>query len=402
MTAPVSYRGNIWKSYALQFFVFMHFISGVLVPFYTDWGGISFTQIMLLQSWFSVAMFLFEVPTGAVADRFGRKVSCALGALTTGIAAVLYSSVPNFGVFFCAETLWALGATLLSGADQALLYDSLKADGREDESKQVLARKQSFLLVSITLASPIGSAIAAILGLRYAVMLMVIPQLIAVGIALSMREPPIVRSSEQRHYFAVMRDGIKLFIGSAPLRLLTADLVLANVPAFLIIWTHQQRLRELGVGIFWFGLVQMALAVAQIAVLNLFQRFESWLGSSQRYLVLSALLPALCYVAAALTDNLALSLALWIVIAGVGLTRNTLVENYMHKHIASEHRATVMSTASMCNRAVMAAVMPLLGLLVDHRGATWAFAALGGLLLVASIYSALARHQLPAVSAQQP
>ena len=134
----------------------------------------------------------------------------------------------------------------------------------------------------------------------------------------------------------------------------------------------------------------------------MFQRFESWLGSSQRYLVLSALLPAACYVGAALTDNLALSLVLWIVIAGVGLTRNTLVENYMHKHIASEHRATVMSTASMCNRAAMAAVMPLLGLLVDHHGATWAFAALGGLLLVASIYSALARHQLPAVSAQQP
>ncbi|MBN2362381.1 MAG: MFS transporter [Deltaproteobacteria bacterium] len=393
MTGPISYRGNVWKCYALQFFVFMHFISGVLVPFYTDWGGLNFTKIMLLQSWFSVAMFLFEVPTGVVADRWGRKVSCALGALTTGIAALVYSSLPHFGLFFVAETLWALGATLLSGADQALLYDSLKADGREGESKQVLARKQSALLVALIVASPIGSAIAAVLGLRYAVMLMLVPQLVAVGIALSMREPPLVRQQESKRYFAIMREGLQLFATSRPLRRLTIDLVLGGFPAFMIIWTHQQRMRELGVCIVWFGLVQTLLAVAQIAVLNLLKRFERLAGSSRRYLVLSALLPALCYLAAALTDSLPLSLVLWTAVAGVGMTRATLIENYMHKHIDSAHRATAMSTASMCNRVVMAAVMPLIGLLVDQRVAH-AFVLLGGLLLAASVYSALARHRL--------
>jgi predicted MFS family arabinose efflux permease len=250
------------------------------------------------------------------------------------------------------------------------------------------------LLLSLTLASPVGSAIAAVLGLRYATMLMVVPQLIAVGIALSMREPPVGSSSEPRRYWLVMRDGLKLFVESRPLRLLSFDFVLGNVPAFLVIWSHQQRMRELGIGIVWFGLVQAVLAIAQIAVLTLIQRLERWVGSSQRYLVLAALLPAVCYLAAVFTDNLALNIALWIVIAGVGLTRGTLVENYMHKHIASAHRATAMSTSSMVNRAVMAAVVPLIGVLIDHQGVTAAFVLLSGLMLVAAIYSALVRHQL--------
>ena len=42
-------------------------------PSFTEWGGITFTQIMFLQGWFMAMIFIFEIPTGSIADYFGRK-----------------------------------------------------------------------------------------------------------------------------------------------------------------------------------------------------------------------------------------------------------------------------------------------------------------------------------------
>ncbi len=90
--------------------------------------------------------FLFEVPTGAVADFLGRKTSLALGALLGGIAAFLYTSRPLLAVFVVAEAVFALAFTFQSGADEALAYDSLKAIGKQKDSKRILSRMESFKL----------------------------------------------------------------------------------------------------------------------------------------------------------------------------------------------------------------------------------------------------------------
>jgi hypothetical protein len=60
---------NISKYYALQFCLGMHFFSAVLVPFYTDWGHISFADIMLLQSLFVFFSFALELPPAADARK---------------------------------------------------------------------------------------------------------------------------------------------------------------------------------------------------------------------------------------------------------------------------------------------------------------------------------------------
>ena len=74
-------------------------MGGVLVPFFLEWGKISFTQIMILQSFFVFSKFILEIPTGAIADYFGRKTSIIFSALVMSIAVFVYSSYPNFYIF---------------------------------------------------------------------------------------------------------------------------------------------------------------------------------------------------------------------------------------------------------------------------------------------------------------
>jgi hypothetical protein len=56
-----------------------HFVSAIRVPFFRDWGGLDLGQILLLNAWFMFWNCVLEVPTGAVADRFGRRASLLLG-----------------------------------------------------------------------------------------------------------------------------------------------------------------------------------------------------------------------------------------------------------------------------------------------------------------------------------
>src|SRR5262245_24008313 len=124
----------------------MHFFSAVLVPFYTDWGGITLQQVFLLNAWFFLCNFLFEVPTGTVADFLGRKWSLALGSAVAVSGILLYASMPRIETFVAAEAIMAVAYTLHSGADEALAYDSLKADGKQARAAAAIGRMEAFKL----------------------------------------------------------------------------------------------------------------------------------------------------------------------------------------------------------------------------------------------------------------
>ena len=90
------------RNYLYSFFKNFAFFSAVLVPFFTDWGHITLFQVQILQSWFSVWVFVLEVPTGVIADKIGRKHSLTLGSIFLAVATVLYGSIPSFTIFLAA------------------------------------------------------------------------------------------------------------------------------------------------------------------------------------------------------------------------------------------------------------------------------------------------------------
>ena len=78
---PRTFRRNIPLLYAIRVLFCAHFFGAVLVPFFTKWGGLELSQVFYLNAWFMLCSFALEVPTGVIADFFGRKVSLALGGL---------------------------------------------------------------------------------------------------------------------------------------------------------------------------------------------------------------------------------------------------------------------------------------------------------------------------------
>src|SRR5262249_52978406 len=159
----------------VRLFFWMHFFASVLVPFFRDWGGLTYMQIMLLNAWFMFWNFALEIPTGTVADLFGRRASVVLGSFVAGIGAFVYASTPRIAVFLCAEVLFAVAFTLMSGADEALVYDTLEQLHRGGEAKRTFARLESFKLAGIVIGALSGGVIASQLGLTAPMLLQVLP-----------------------------------------------------------------------------------------------------------------------------------------------------------------------------------------------------------------------------------
>ncbi|MFH1682597.1 MAG: MFS transporter [Candidatus Woesearchaeota archaeon] len=389
----MSYHHNISRMYLFEFLLSLHFVSGVLVPFFMSWGKLSFLQVMLLQSFYVIISFLLEIPTGAVADHLGRKTSLILAALSVALGVLIYSSSPNFYLFFLAEFFWAMGLALLSGADEALIYDSLKEVKKERTSKKIFGRLETFGLAGLAIAAPIGSIIATYLGLRYTMMLMAIPFFLAFLIAFTLKEPKTKQKVESTRYLQTLIKGVRYFKEHKVLRILAFDHLSTTSLIFFIIWIYQPFLTQLSFPLVYFGLVHATISIIQIIFVNRFRWLEGLFRSKKNYLLYSALIPGLAFILLGFVSSSILAISLIWVIAGFGLTRRVLFRNYYNKYIPSEHRATTISSISMLSSFVSAILYPLIGLLVE-KSLNYTFIILGILIIALAILSKVEEHHL--------
>src|SRR5207247_7526373 len=124
--------------------------------------GLGLTQIGLLEGCAWVLTAALEVPSGAIADRWGRKASIAMGAFLYSVAMFLILAEALSPAFLLGYALWNSSMAFVSGSDSALLYDTLKADGRVDQAARHAGRYAAIQQGSQGVASVIGAAIATV------------------------------------------------------------------------------------------------------------------------------------------------------------------------------------------------------------------------------------------------
>jgi DHA3 family tetracycline resistance protein-like MFS transporter len=119
------------------------FALGTILPVYVLYFRhyqINLFQIAMLASIFEASILIFEMPTGLVADIYGRKISVILSTIVSLISGIFFILFPFLLGFIIAEILSGLGETLRSGALEAWLVDSLKYEGKEDKIKYAFAQ----------------------------------------------------------------------------------------------------------------------------------------------------------------------------------------------------------------------------------------------------------------------
>lgn len=120
--------------------------------------GLNALQLVLLGTALEVAVFLFEVPTGVVADLYSRRLSVIIGLVVMGAGAVLLGSIPTFAAILLAEVLWGVGYTFTSGADAAWITDEIG----ESEAARLFLRSTQVRQVGALAGIIAGTALGTI------------------------------------------------------------------------------------------------------------------------------------------------------------------------------------------------------------------------------------------------
>lgn len=175
-----------------KFYLYYLFLD--LMPIYPiyllmfEQNGLSVGQISMLLAIWSIPGVLLEIPTGILGDRFSRKMLIVLGGILKGLCYFTWIFSGSFLMYAIGFVFWGVGGALCSGAEEALLYDSLKVQNKEDRFDLILGRGRFLSGISNITASLSGGFIGMQFGIQTALIISVVTSLVSALIALSMKE----------------------------------------------------------------------------------------------------------------------------------------------------------------------------------------------------------------------
>ena len=381
------FSGNIRKFYLFGFIFGIHTVRGVYFLYMTEWGGLTFLDIMLLQSYFMFMIFILEIPSGAIADYLSRKTALVLSALFVVSAAFTYSIFPNIFLFFLAETLWAFGMALMSGTDQAFLFNTLKTTGEEDKLPKVIGRTQLMFLLANVISAPLGSIIAEYISLQFTMTCLGLIYIGAFLTSLTFKEPTLKKEEKTKGYLTILKDGFNELKNNKVLRILCFDRLFINIFIYLLFWTYQPYLDIFNIPLVWLGFILAAMNIFNAIFNELIPRFFKKVNKKKNLLITVNVISGFAFIILGFAVFPILGILMFFLIVGFGYTRGLIYINGINKQIESENRATVLSTINMFGSISMAILYPFIGLIVVEWNLFIMFIIIGVIILILTAFT---------------
>lgn len=354
--------------------------------------GFSLWEIGLAESVYHIVSLFCEVPSGMAADLLGRRKTLLSGGVLTVTCNLLMAFAPNLFTICLAMGLNALAMTMFSGTFTALVYDSLKTEGREDEYIQVSANSSQISMLANAIGS-LASLLKRFLGFAGFYLLSAAFEGVSTA-ALALMEEPIVTAAQanrEKHalrtlpeqFRQLVRDSLHVLHTCPMAGKLIASSALISVPCYLTKMFLQQRLVELGWPTELLFLPLLLGGLACVAGTEIGRRVKC--RSMRRLYTACALL---CGVGTLLVGTA----PAWGGILGMMLVQGVLEVYLLHESqklndaIPSDQRATLISVDGMAYSLLMIPASPLVGAVGDAFGQAGAgLALLGGVIVLSGV-----------------
>ena len=381
------------------------FIWGINTLFLLDAGLTNF-EAFAANAFFTAGMVIFELPTGVVADGWGRRVSFLLGTVTLAGATLLYYLLWQLSAPFwwwaAVSVLLGLGFTFFSGAVEAWLVDALHFSGYDGALEAVFGRGQMVAGAAMLAGSVAGGVIAQAtdLGVPFLVRAGVLAAMFAVAFRLmhDVGFTPERSARPLQATRAVLRASVDAGLKKPPVRFIMLAAPFVQGVGFYVFYALQPYLLEL------FGDPRAysvaALAAAIVAGVDM---LGGWMAPRVRDLVrrrttvllASNIVSSLILLGLLLTSSFWLALVLLVLWALVTSAGAPVRQAYLNDMIASKQRATVLSFDSLVGSSGGVVVQPLLGRTADLYGYPASLAVSGVVQLMAAPFIMLSRRQRP-------
>jgi MFS family permease len=380
------------------------FIWGINTLFLLD-AGLSNAEAFGANACFTAGEVLFEVPTGVVADTWGRRTSYALGAATLLLSTLLYLGMwkirAGFWAWALASALLGLGFTFFSGATEAWLADALASTGAKTELDAVLSRGQVATGAAMLTGSVAGGLIAQVtgsLGVPYVIRAVLLGLTLVVALV-SMRDlgfTPDRSGGALQEVRRVLRASLDNGWRNPPVRwLMLAGFFTGGVGIFAF-YALQPYLLELYGDERAFGIAGLAAAIVagtQIAAGMAGPLLRRLFARRTHVLLLAGLFSVGCLAGLGATSRFAAAIALLVVWGLAFSITMPMRQAYLNGIIPSQQRATVLSFDNLMSSAGGVAAQPALGRAADVFGYATAYLLCAAVEALALPFLLLARRE---------
>ncbi|MBU7031847.1 MAG: MFS transporter [Theionarchaea archaeon] len=330
--------------------------------------GFSMTQVTLLGSVFWLVLVVFEIPTGSVADKVGKKASLLCSCILSAVGLIFFGLAHSFGAVLIAYTIWAIGVTFESGAASAFLYDSLKEMGREEDYTKIMGGAMSVSFISAS----IGSVAAGILGeisLNAPILATGVISAALFFLTLTFHEPRIVRTSES--YLLHVKSSVQYASHNPQVK----AVIFYYALAFSVLWAlqifYQPYLQNIGFTVGLIGVIYFFKKLIGAAASAMAPRIQDIVGEWNWLKLFPFMLFASIFFMGMTTAEIGVSLIF--THSFLSAVSTPIISGYINKRIPSEKRATILSLMNLVNSLMMIPTEPILGWYADHFGLSQTF-----------------------------
>lgn len=358
--------------------------------YYVSQAGLNPLQLVLIGTIMELAILIFEIPTGLVADFFGRKKSLVIGTFIIGVAHLLEGSFPTFWAIAVGALFWGIGWTFISGAETAWIADELE----NTELDIVYLRGARYSSLGSFLGIIVSVLLATIFNVQLAILmagsLLVLIAISSLRIVPETKFVSIVReetTSIQQMKLAI-KGGFTQIKGNSILVGLAAITLFAGLASegFDRLWgAHFIEDFQLNKedAIYWFGAFYAIAFLLNIGVLKIVEAFVK-----ERFAMVLLLLNSLLVIVMlffAFSEQFFLAVILYWVIASFRAVNAPLINVVTNKQLQSQGRATALSMYGQLDAFGQVAGGPLVGMIALYTSVKGGITA-SALLIIPTLY----------------
>lgn len=380
MGQSVQLKRNVYRNYIFVLLQNIDLTRGIWMIYLAS-KGMSLTQLGLLETIFHITSFTMEVPTGAVADIFGRRVSRILGRILSLVSVLLLLVANSFLWFAISFIFSSLSYNLESGAGDALVYDSLKEIGEDHSYMKISGRKEMFYQIAGVISFFAGGYLAT-KSYSIAFILTIVIGTITILQSLTFKEPSVGRvhteTKNKNVFVKQLKTSIKVIIDKPKVGFLILFTQFIMTFCTCIFFYLQNYLKEYGYNEAVIGVIYAISSLASALVATQVHSIEKRI-KEQGLLLVIPIITITCIWGVALSKYHYIFFILLMINEGIIYVS---ISDYINKMIPSENRATILSFASMVFSFFMITLFPFVGLIGDRYSLSTAFKSLGVLGIV--------------------
>lgn len=379
-------KSNINKNYVFVLLKNLDLTQGIWM-IYLATKGMSLVQLGMLEGIFHITSFLMEVPTGLVADIYGRKTSRICGRLFSLISIALMIFSDGFYLFALSFVFSALSYNLESGAGDALIYDSLKEVDEEEKYMKVAGKQEVFFQFGKVVAYIVGGYLAT-KSYYFAFSVTAFFIMVTIIQAFSFTEPDIELGHKHEDTIATIlkkqvTDSLKAIKENKKVVffIIFTEIILAFGTS--LFFYLQNYLKDSGYTELNIGIMFAASSLIEAFIASQAFRIEGFI-KEKGILLFMPILCMGCVWGIALSGYPSVFFILMMAVEGLIYVA---MSDYINKLIPSKNRATILSLSSMIFSFFMIFIFPMIGKIGDIYSLNIAFrflAVIGSILAVSN------------------